>query len=114
MERQVMTKKDVLQWLEYLIASRNDSLTDFWVAKQTAWMVCVAMDELVKNEPLANEWVSPMRDELRDLLHLDLQLPQQQSVLTVQKSMLGTAQNFDSARCKELLNRLVEKAISNQ
>ncbi len=114
MERQVMTKKDVLQWLEYLIASRNDSLTDFWVAKQTAWMVCVAMDELVKNEPLANEWVSPMRDELRDLLHLDLHLPQQQSVLTVQKSMLGTAQNFDSARCKELLNRLVEKAISNQ
>jgi len=114
MEKQVMSKKDVVQWLDFLNTSRNDSLTDFWVAKQTAWMVCVAIDELVERGDLTKESVSSSQKELRELLRLDLQLPQKQSVLSVQKDILKTAQQFDSARCKELIELLVNTAVSSQ
>ncbi len=113
MEKQVMSKKDVHQWLEFLVTRRQDSLSDYWVAKQTAWMVCVAVDELIEHGDLAADLVAPMKEELFEMLRLDIQLPQRQSVLSVQKSILETAQTFDSVRCKELLNRLVETANSN-
>jgi len=113
MEKQVMSKKDVVQWLDFLNTSRKDSLTDFWVAKQTAWMVCVAIDELVERGDLTKESVSSSQKELRELLRLDLQLPQKQSVLSVQKDILKTAQQFDSARCKELIELLVNTAVSS-
>ena len=113
MEKQVMSKNAVLQWLAFLNTSRQDALTDYWVAKQTAWMVCVAIDELVEHGDLAIDLVSPNQKELRKLLRLDLQLPQRQSVLAIQTDVLQTAQNFDSARCRELLSRLVNTAISH-
>jgi hypothetical protein len=112
MEKQVMSKKDVHEWLAFLNTSRQAALTDYWVAKQTAWMVCVAIDELVEHGELAIDVVSLNRNELRQLLRLDLQLPQRQSVLIAQKDALQTAQKFDSARCKELLGQLINTAIS--
>jgi len=114
MEKQVMSKKDVVQWLDFLNTSRQESLTDFWVAKQTAWMVCVAIDELVERGDLKIDSVSPSQRELRELLRLDLQLLQKQSVLSVQKSILETAQHFDAARCKELIDLLVNTAVSRR
>jgi len=114
MEKQVMSKKDVVQWLDFLNTSRKESLTDFWVAKQTAWMVCVAIDELVERGDLTIDSVSLSQKELRELLRLDLQLPQTQSVLSVQQGILETAQHFDSARCKELIDLLVNTAVSSQ
>ena len=111
-ERKVFTKQDVRQWLEFLVKSRQDTLDDFWVAKQTAWMVCIAVDELVEHEVLASDSVAPMQKELRESLQLDLRLPQRQSVLDRQKSSLDTAQSFDVARCKELLVKIVEEAVS--
>ena len=109
-----MAKKDVGQWLEFLNTSRKESLTDFWVAKQTAWMVCVAIDELVERGDLTIDSVSSRQRELRELLRLDLQMPQKQSILSVQKDILKTAQQFDSARCKELIDQLVSTAVSSQ
>ena len=114
MEKQVMSKKDVVQWLDFLNASRRESLTDYWVAKQTAWMVCVAIDELVDRGDITIDSVSSSQRELRELLRLDLQLPQKQSVLSVQKDILKTAQQFDSAKCKELIDLLVNKAVSSR
>ena len=114
MEKQVMSKTGVLEWLAFLNTSRQDALTDYWAAKQTAWMVCVAIDELVEHGDLAIELIAANQKELRELLRLDLQLPQRQSVLALQKDVLQTAQKFDSARCKELLSRLVNTAISNE
>ena len=108
-----MSKTGVLEWLAFLNTSRQDALTDYWAAKQTAWMVCVAIDELVEHGDLAIELIAANQKELRELLRLDLQLPQRQSVLAIQKDVLQTAQKFDSARCKELLSRLVNTAISN-
>ena len=109
MEKQVMSKRDVQQWLEFLVQSRQNALTDYWVAKQTAWMVCVAVDELVEHDDVAPDLVSPMQKELRDSLRLELRLPQRQSVLAGQMGVLETAQTFDSRRCKELLNTLVRR-----
>ena len=108
MERKVMTKQDVQEWLKFLVSSRHDSLDDYWVAKQTAWMVCVAVDELVEHRELAADSVEPMKKELRETLQLGLSLPQRQSVLAGQKSSLETARSFDVARCKELLIKIVE------
>ena len=75
-------------------------------------MVCIAVDELVEHEVLASDSVAPMQKELRESLQLDLRLPQRQSVLDRQKSSLDTAQSFDVARCKELLVKIVEEAVS--
>ncbi len=112
MERGEMTKQDVQEWLEFLVSSRHDSLDDYWVAKQTAWMVCVAVDELVEHKELKADAVTPMQKELRDSLQLELRLPQRQSVLDRQKGSLETARSFDVARCKELLIQL-ERATAS-
>ena len=114
MEKQVMSKKDVVQWLDFLNTSRKESLTDYWVAKQTAWMVCVAIDELVDRGDITKDSVSSSQKELRAVLRLDLQSPQNQSVLSVQKDILKTAQQFDSAKCKELIDLLINTAVSSQ
>ena len=111
-ERQVMTKQEVKQWLAYLLKSRQDSLADFWVAKQTAWMVCIAIDELVEHGELAQASVAPMQKELREALRLDLRLQQRQSVLDRQKDLLETARSFDAAKCKELMSQLVNTALN--
>ena len=113
MEKQVMSKTDVVQWLDFLNTSRKESLTDYWVAKQTAWMVCVAIDELVDRGDITIGSVSSSQRELREILRLDLQLPQEQSVLSVQKDILKTAQQFDSEKCKELIGLLVNTAVSS-
>ncbi len=111
-ERQVMSKQEVKQWLEYLLKSRQDSLADYWVAKQTAWMVCIAIDELVEHGELAQASVAPTQKELREALRLDLQLEQCQSVLDGQKDLLETARSFDAAKCKELITQLVQRALN--
>ena len=111
-ERKVMTKQDVQEWLKFLVNSRQDSLDDYWVAKQTAWMVCVAVDELVEHGELSFASVAPIQKELRESLHLDLRLPQRQSVLGGQKGSLETARSFDVARCQELLIKMVEATSS--
>ena len=111
-ERQAMTKQDVKQWLEYLLKSRQDSLADYWVAKQTAWMVCIAIDELVEHGELSQASIAPTQKELREALRLDLRLEQHQSVLDGQKDLLETARSFDAARCKELISQLVQRAFS--
>ena len=112
MERHVVTKQDVQEWLKFLVSSRHDSLDDYWVAKQTAWMVCVAVDELVEHRELAADSVEPMKKELRETLQLELRLPKRQSVLDRQKGILETARSFDVARCKELLIKIVEATSS--
>ena len=111
MEMQIMSKRDVRTWLEFLVTSRQDSLADYWVAKQTAWMVCVAVDELVEHGDLPPSMLASHQKELREMLRLEVKLPQRQSVLTEQKGVLEAARSFDSVRCKELLNQIV-KAVA--
>ena len=112
MEKQIMTKKDVLQWLEFLVQSRKDSLSDFWVARQTSWMVCVAVEELVERGDLAPALVNEAKKELMDLMRLDLKIPQRESVLVSQSDILKTANYFDSVKCRELIAKLVQAATN--
>ncbi len=114
MERQVMSKEDVLQWLQFLTESRQDSMNDFWVARQTAWMVCVAIDELVEHKVIALEAVDATKKELQKLLRLELRIEQEASVLDSQKEILETANRFDSARCAELVQALVQTTIKSR
>ncbi len=114
MERQVMSKEDVLQWLLFLRQSRQDSMNDFWVARQTAWMVCVAIDELVEKKAISSDAVEAKKKELQKLLRLELQMKQDESVLNTQSDILETANRFDSARCAVLVKALVQTAIESR
>ena len=117
MERQIMSKEDVLQWLLFLAESRQDSMNDFWVARQTAWMVCVAIDELVEHGAIAAnalDTVEAMKKELQKLLRLELQIDRKISVLDSQSDILETANRFDSARCGVLVKALVQTAIETR
>ena len=117
MERQVMSKEDVLQWLFFLTQNREDSMKDFWVARQTAWMVCVAIDELVEHGAIAAialDSVDPAKKELQKLLRLELQIDRKASVLESQSKILETANRFDSARCVALVKALVQTAIETR
>jgi hypothetical protein len=112
MEKQIMTKKDVLQWLGFLAQSRKDSLSDFWAARQTSWMVCVAIEELVERGEIAPALVNEAKKELMDLMRLDLKIPQRESVLISQSDILKTANHFDSVKCRELIAKLVHAATN--
>ncbi len=107
-ERQPMTKRDVQQWLASLLASRIHALDDYAVAKQTGWMVCVAIDELVAHREIPSSAVVGYQKELRELLHLEIAVPQRQSVITGQAAVLETARTYDPVRCRELIVALVK------
>ena len=114
LERQLMTHADVKQWLRSLMEARIETLKDYWTAKQTAWLVCVAIDEMVEHQMLEATIVRPNQQELRELLGLELQLPQKQSVLGSQQNVLETANTFDADRCRKLISELVDAATANQ
>jgi len=113
MERQFMSKEQVHDWLQFLWKSRRDRLSDYWVAKQTAWMVLIAVDELVEHSALQSYAIAPLRDELRAVLRLELRRPQRQSVIDDQKEVLETARSFDPVRVAELLGMMVAAATSS-
>jgi len=113
MERKTMTESEAKQWLVQLLEAREPYLADFWVARQTGWMVCVAIDELIEHGALAGEIAAPMQEELRVSLILDLKLPQRQGVVDRQPGILQTANAFDSTRCEVLLKALVHAATTN-
>jgi len=108
-----MSKEQVHDWLQFLWKSRRDRLSDYWVAKQTAWMVLIAVDELVEHSALQSYAIAPLRDELRAVLRLELRRPQRQSVIDDQKEVLETARSFDPVRVAELLGMMVAAATSS-
>ena len=114
LERRIMRRSDVQQWLEVLLASRYDKLNDYWVAKQTSWMVSIAVIELVEHGVLKEEQVATRIKELSDLLQLELSIPQKTSVLLSQEKTLKLANQFDVKRCQILIRELVEIALAAQ
>ena len=114
MERQIMSEADVKHWLQVLLADREEKLTDYWMAKQTAWMVTVAVKELVDHGVLSRNAIQANLDELSQLLSLNLQIPPNASVLDAQKSTLEIAGSFDAVRCRTLIRELVETALSTK
>lgn len=110
LERKIMRTSDVQQWLQVLLANRQDKLNDYWVAKQTSWMVSVAANELVEHGTLNKEQVETRLKELSDLLQLDIAISQKASVLDSQEKTLKLANQFDAQRCQLLIQELVEIA----
>ncbi len=110
LERKIMRTSDVQQWLQVLLANRQNKLNDYWVAKQTSWMVSVAVKELVEHSALNKEQVETRLKELSDLLQLDIAISQKASVLDSQEKTLKLANQFDAKRCQLLIQELVEIA----
>ena len=109
-----MSEADVKHWLQVLLADREEKLTDYWMAKQTAWMVTVAVKELVDHGVLSRNAIQANLDELSQLLSLNIQIPPNASVLDAQKSTLEIAGSFDAVRCRTLIRELVETALSTK
>ena len=107
-----MSEADVKHWLKVLLAEREEKLTDYWMAKQTAWMVTVAVKELADHGVLPRNAIQANLDELSQLLSLNLQIPRDASVLDAQKNTLEIAGSFDADRCRTLIRELVETALS--
>ncbi|MCU0709911.1 MAG: cytochrome c family protein [Pirellula sp.] len=100
----------VRAWIIQMFEERRQKLSDYWVARQTAWMVLVAVDELIRKGAMEEHEADPLRDELTLLLRLDLRIDQKQSVLVRQAEILETANTFDSRRAAELLESLIQIA----
>lgn len=108
--RHLVDATGVREWLSHLIHERRERVNDYWVARQTGWMVLVAVDELVRKGDMDEQEAIPLRNELTDLLRLDLRVEQKQSVLDRQAEILKVANTFDSRRALELLESLVRLA----
>jgi hypothetical protein len=100
----------VRRWLSEIFEERRQKLSDYWVARQTAWMVLVAVDDLILKGAMEEHEADPLRDELTLLLRLDLRIDKKQSVLVRQAEILETANTFDSRRAIELLESLIQIA----
>ncbi len=109
-----MSEADVKQWLQVLLADREEKLTDYWLAKQTAWMVTIAVTELADHGVVPRQAIQANLAELSQLLSLNLQIPPQASVLDAQQSTLEIARSFDAVRCRTLIRELVETAVSSK
>ncbi|MFN7732770.1 MAG: multiheme c-type cytochrome [Pirellula sp.] len=94
------------EWIDRWIDEQSPKLTDYWVAKQTAWLVSIAIRELIEKKQLDPAAVAQDLESLDRLLGLQLQVPQKQSVLVNQSSTLELAQTFDVDAVREHLMRL--------
>jgi hypothetical protein len=65
-----------------LIDEQSPKLIDYWVAKQTAWIATIVVRELIEKNELEASRIEADLDSLHRILHLDLNTPQKQSVLT--------------------------------
>lgn len=94
------------EWIDRWIEEQSPKLTDYWVAKQTAWLVSVATRELIEKKQLDPSAVAHDLESLERLLGLQLQIPQEQSVLDNQSATLKLAQTFDVDAVRAHLMRL--------
>ncbi len=111
-ERGIMTRADVQEWLQHLMASRRERLTDYWTARQTAWLMVVAIEELVDHQLLPMESVQSQLAILKSELKLDLKIPRDRSVLAQQPAILEHAQKFDHAETAKWMQSLVDEATA--
>jgi hypothetical protein len=104
--KQVVDAADTKEWVALLIEEQSPKLSDYWVAKQTAWMVQVAVGELVDKKQLDASAVAEDLEALDRILLLKLQIPQRESVLKEQMSTLETARSFDANQVRKHLESI--------
>jgi hypothetical protein len=104
--KEIVKASDTKEWVDSIIREQSPKLNDYWVAKQTAWMVQVAVQELIARKELDPSIVADDLEALDRILLLKLQIPQQQSVLVEQPSTLNTAQSFDASAVRTHLEAI--------
>lgn len=104
--KKVVDASETKEWVEQLIQDQSPKLNDYWVAKQTAWMVQIAVQELIARKQLPPSLVDDHLQPLDRILGLNLAIPQQQSVLAGQPATLHTAQSFDIAAVRDHLESI--------
>ncbi len=108
--KQVVDATDTKEWVAMLIDEQSPKLGDYWVAKQTAWMVQVATQELIDKKQLDASLIADDLAALDRILHLNLQIPQRESVLKSQETTLKLAQSFDANEVRKHLEA-IRKAL---
>lgn len=104
--KQIVDAADTKEWVALLIEEQSPKLSDYWVAKQTAWMVQVAVGELVDKKQLDASAVAEDLEALDRILLLKLQIPQRESVLKSQEMTLKMAQSFDASEVRKHLEAI--------
>jgi hypothetical protein len=108
--RQLADAASVRQWINQVFSERREKLRDYWVARQTAWMILITIDEMIRKGAVDENEVPPAREALTALLGLDLRIDQKESVLVRQAEILEIANTFDSDRAIELMESLLRIA----
>jgi hypothetical protein len=102
----ILDPSDITEWIDLMIQQQSPKLNDYWVAKQTAWMVRIAVDELVTRKHLDQESVAEDLNALDRILGLNLAIPQRESVLVQQPTTLQAARSFDAAAVQKHLEAI--------
>lgn len=100
-------------WIVELLDERTPKSTDYWVAKQTAWLATVAVREMVAKKSIPADSVETHLDALDQILHLNLRIPQRQSVLAEQATVLEIANSFDADAVREHFSALARAITSH-
>jgi hypothetical protein len=111
--KEIIDSQSTREWLIALIDEQSPKLTDYWVAKQTAWIATIVVRELIEKNELEASRIEADLDSLHRILHLDLNTPQKQSVLTEQGTTLQTAQSFDVEAVRYHLDSISNKLQSS-
>jgi hypothetical protein len=102
----ILDSSDVTEWIDRMIQQQSPKLNDYWVAKQTAWVVRIAVNELIAHGRLDPESVADDLLALDRVLGLNLAIPQRDSVLVQQSTTLQTARSFDAATVRKHLESI--------
>ncbi len=109
--RQILSAEKLRSDLKRLFEDRRERLTDYWVARQTAWTMTIAARELIAHGELQSEACETILTELDQLLRLNLRIPQRQSVLGHHVETLEIANQLDADRCRGLLEKILQLAL---
>jgi hypothetical protein len=114
-ERAALSPTDVRYWVAQLIREREPMLYDYWTAKQTAWMVRVATEELISHNALPQSAVRTDLNALKEMLNLQLKTnAPQSSILISLPSTLATARDFHADECIAIFRSILETIELNK
>lgn len=102
--RRLLPPAAARSWLAHWIQERRPMLGDYWVARHTGWIVMAGLNELARKQQWEEASARAVAEELTRLLHLDLQIPPQESVLKQQSSVLETAHEYDIEQVTAILD----------
>lgn len=107
-ERKPMTERDVKDWILFLLERRKEHLYDYWTARQTGWLVEIALNELVEKQAIPEAAVAEIISGLNRKLQLNIrELKPHSSVLVRLESTLNHARDFRREEVEPIFEQVI-------